>query len=174
MLDVAMERALQINPMRSDEGGPIWNVHYQIVRNLAEGKLHKFLSLNCNLVLIGHWNVKTDMKTGAIVSIDPMLTGQLSTKVPGYFDEVYAAMTKTGPNGKPSYILRTVPHGFYKARSTISGPWRLMPAEIPNNYISLLEAIKEAKVKEVELRKQFRESSQEEIQRILNEENEEN
>lgn len=167
MLDVAMERALQLNPMRSEEGGPIWNVHYQIVRNLVEGKLHKFLSFNCNLVLIGHWNVKTDMKTGAIVSIDPMLTGQLSTKVPGYFDEVYAALTKTGQGGKTEYILRTVPYGYYKARSTISGPWRLMPAEIPNNYVSLLNAIKEAKDKEVELKKQFREDHDQAIKEIL-------
>lgn len=154
MTDVAMERALQIDPRRSDEGGPIWNVHYQIVRNIVEGKLHKFLEINANLVLIGHWKADIDSKTGALLSIDPMLTGQLSVKVPGYFDEVYAAATKTGQSGT-QFILRTVPRGLYKARSTISGPYRLLPEEIPNNYFSLVDAIRQAKEKEVEKRKEF-------------------
>ena len=155
MTDVAMERALQIDPRRSDEGGPIWNVHYQIVRNLVEGKLHKLLEIKCNILLIGHWKTETDSKTGAILSIDPMLTGQLSTKVPGYFDEVYAAATKTGQDGT-AYILRTVPRGLYKARSTISGPFRLLPDELPNNYFALVSAMRSAKAKEVEHKDTFR------------------
>ena len=154
MTDVAMERALQIDPRRSDEGGPIWNVHYQIVRNLVEGKLHKLLTLNCNIILIGHWKTEIDSKSGAILSIDPLLTGQLSTKVPGYFDEVYAAATKTGQSGT-QYILRTVPRGLYKARSTISGPYRLLPEELPNNYFALMSAMREAKGKEVEHKSNF-------------------
>ena len=159
LTDVAMERALQIDPRRSDEGGPIWNVHYQIVRNLVEGKLHKLLTMKAHIILIGHWKVETDSKTGAILSIDPLLTGQLSTKVPGYFDEVYCAATKTGQNGT-RYILRTVPRGLYKARSTISGPFRLLPDEIDNNFFSLMSAIKEAKEKEVEKKQQFREAQE--------------
>jgi hypothetical protein len=159
MTDVAMERALQIDPRRSDEGGPIWNVHYQIVRNLVEGKLHKLLTFKCNIVLIGHWKVDIDAKTGAVLSIDPMLTGQLSTKVPGYFDEVYCAATKTGEKGT-QYILRTVPRGMYKARSTISGPYRLLPDELPNNYVSLISAMRKAKEKEVELKAKYIEQQQ--------------
>ena len=165
LTDVAMERALQIDPRRSDEGGPIWNVHYQIVRNLVEGKLHKLLTIKANIVLIGHWKVDTDSKTGAILSIDPMLTGQLSVKVPGYFDEVYAAATKTGQSGT-KYVLRTVPRGLYKARSTVSGPYRLLPEELPNNYFALMSAMREAKGKEVELKEQFRQK-QEELMREL-------
>lgn len=154
LTDVAMERALQLDPRRSDEGGPIWNVHFQIVRNLVEGKLHKLLSMQCHVILIGHWNMKIDAKTGAILSIDPMLTGQLSTKVPGYFDEVYCAATKSGESGT-QYILRTVPRGLYKARSTVSGPFRLLPDEIPNNYPALAKAMQEAKEKEVEKKAAF-------------------
>lgn len=160
MTDVAMERALQIDPRRSDEGGPIWNVHYQIVRNLVEGKLHKLLTINANIVLIGHWKTEIDSKTGAILSIDPLLTGQLSTKVPGYFDEVYAAATKTGQNGT-QYILRTVPRGLYKARSTISGPYKLLPEEIPNNFFALVTAMREAKRKEADLKEDFRKKQEE-------------
>src|SRR4030042_5984789 len=161
LTDIAMERALQIDPRRSDEGGPIWNVHYQIVRNLVEGKLHKLLSMKCNIILIGHWKTELDAKTGAILSIDPLLTGQLSTKVPGYFDEVYCAATKTGSDGRPQYILRTIPRGMYKARSTVSGPYRLLPDEIPNNYISLISAMRKAKEKEVDLKAEFIKKQQE-------------
>lgn len=152
MTDCAMERALQIDPRRSDEGGPIWNVHYQIVRNLMEGKLHKLLTFKCNMVLLGHWKTELDAKTGAILSIDPMLTGQLSTKVPGYFDEVYCSFSKNTQKGL-EYYIRTVPRGYYKARSTISGPNRLLPDEIPNNFTALIDAMKKGKEREAELKK---------------------
>lgn len=146
MTDAAMERALQLDPKRSEEGGPIWNVHYQIVKNLMEPKLHTIMRFPCNIVMNGHWKVETDSKTGAILKIDPLLTGQLSAKVPGYFDEVYAAFSKN-INGKTKYILRLINRGFYKARSRISGPMRMLPDEIPNDYSALLEAIKEGQVK---------------------------
>ena len=55
MTDIAMERALQLDPKRTDEGGPIWNVHYQIVKNLMEPKLHAIMRLPCNIVMNGHW-----------------------------------------------------------------------------------------------------------------------
>jgi len=143
MTDTAMERALMLDPKRSSEGGPIWNVHYQIVKNLMEPKLHAVLSLPCNVIIIGHWNIKTDQKTGNIISIDPMLTGQLSVKVPGYFDEVYAHFTGM-KEGKERFYFRTVPMQMYKARSTVSGPNRLLPDEIDNNYEALMLHVRKA------------------------------
>jgi len=147
MTDIAMERALQLDPKRTDEGGPLWNVHYQIVKNLMEPKLHALMRLPCNVVMNGHWKVTTDQKTGAILSVDPLLTGQLAEKVPGYFDEVYASFVKT-VNGQPKYTIRLVTKGFYKARSRISGPARLLPDELPNDYNELRKAINKAKEKE--------------------------
>lgn len=147
MTDCAMARALQIDPKRSPEGGPIWNVHYQIVRNLMEPKLREILSWPCNIVYTGHWNIKLDPKTGDIVSVDPLLTGQLSQKLPGYFDEVYTAFTKMR-QGKEQYIIRTATRGYFKARSRISGVLRLLPDEMPNDYNVLLKHTKEAMVKE--------------------------
>ena len=166
MTDVAMERALQIDPKRSAEGGPIWNVHYMIVRNLVGPRLHNLLTFPCNIVVCGHWKVETDQKTGAIISVDPLLTGQLSAKVPGYFDEIYTAFTKM-KEGKERYFLRTVTRGFYKARSRLSGPYRLLPDEINNNYPALLKhmndgARREEEIKEdreMVLKKQFEEES---------------
>lgn len=151
MTDCAMARALQIDPKRSAEGGPIWNVHYQIVKNLMEPKLREIMSWPWNVVYTGHWNVQTDPKTGNIVSVDPLLTGQLSQKLPGYFDEVYTAFTKL-KQGKEQYIIRTATRGHYKARSRISGKYRLLPDEIPNDYKDLLNYMKEAQVKEKNIR----------------------
>ena len=151
MQDAAMARALQIDPKRSAEGGPIWNVHFQIVKNLMEPKLREILTWPCNIVYTGHWNVKIDNKTGNIVSVDPLLTGQLSAKLPGYFDEVYTAFTKL-VQGKEQYIIRTATRGYYKARSRISGIYRLLPDEIDNNYGELLKYMKEAEEKEKEIR----------------------
>ena len=153
MTDTAMERALQIDPKRSATNGPLWNVHYQIVKNLLEPKLHTILSFPCHVVVIGHWDIVLDSNTGGIISIDPLLTGNLSTKVPGYFDEVYAFFSEVR-EGKEYYFFRTLARGFYKARSTISGPMRLLPAEIPNNFQALEKHMRAALEKEVNKREE--------------------
>lgn len=138
LTDLAMERALQLDPKRNPSTqGPLWNVHYQIVKNLVEGKLRRLISLNCNLLINSHWKIVTDNETGAIISCEPMLTGMLAAIIPGYFDEVYYAFTKMKA-GKPQYYLRTLPRGFYKARSCFSGKAQILPAEIPNDYNVLL------------------------------------
>ena len=50
MTDLCMEKALQLDSKRSPTGGPIWNVHFGMVKNLMEGRLRQMLNLNCNLV----------------------------------------------------------------------------------------------------------------------------
>jgi len=162
MTDTAMERAMQLDPKRSPEGGPIWNVHYQIVKNLMEPKLHGLLNLPCHVIMLGHWKVTTDQKTGNILSVDPLLTGQLSEKVPGYFNEVYAFFSKV-KEGKDIFYFRTVTQNFFKSRSTISGPRRLLPDEIPNNYVSLKNHIDTAVAKEAEIRRKQDEKTAEEL-----------
>jgi hypothetical protein len=147
MTDTAMERALQLDPKRSPEGGAIWNVHYQIVKNLMEPKLHGILNLPSHVIMLGHWKVQVDQKTGAILSVDPLLTGQLAEKVPGYFDEVYAFFTRV-MQGKDHFYFRTVSQNLYKARSTLSGRFRLLPDEIPNTYDDLKKHIDKALEKE--------------------------
>ena len=156
MTDIAMERSLQLDPKRSATGGPIWNVHYMMVRNLMEGKLRQIINFPCNVIVIAHLNIIQDQETGAVIGVEPLLTGQLSQMVPGYFGEVYCSFTKQVaakvPGGKIEtvYYLRTVPRGHYKARSRLSGVERLLPDEIDNNYESLVAAYKEGmKRKEV-------------------------
>jgi hypothetical protein len=140
LTDMAMERALQLDPKRSTTGGPMWNVHYQMVRNLLEGKLRQIVNLPANIVMIAHLKVVQDQESGAILSTEPSLTGQLATMVPGYFGEVYHAFVKN-VEGKPQFFIRTITRGFYKARSRISGAERLLPDEVPNTYQDLMKAL---------------------------------
>lgn len=140
MTDLAMERALQLDPKRSTSNGPLWNVHYQIVKNLVEGRLRQILNIPANIVVIGHLQIVRDEETGAIIDIQPLLTGQLAVKVPGYFDEVYCAFTKV-KEGKTEYYLRTAPKGLYKARSRISGVEHKLLDEIPNNFAAIQKAL---------------------------------
>jgi hypothetical protein len=156
MNDTAMERAMQIDPKRSDEGGPLWNVHYMIVKNILGPKIRRILSWPCNIVFCGHWNIKTDPKNGNILSIDPILTGDLSDKIPGYFDEVYAADSGK-KDGKDVFFVRTTSWGHYRARSTISGKLQLLPAKIPNDYAAVIHYAKRAN----ELEKIFKEQGKE-------------
>lgn len=140
MTDLAMERALQLDPKRSPSNGPLWNVHYQITKNLIEGRLRQILNIPANIVVIGHLQVVRDEETGSIIDIQPLLTGQLAVKVPGYFDEVYCAFTRV-KEGKTEYYLRTAPRGLYKARSRISGVEHRLPDEIPNDFSALTKAL---------------------------------
>ena len=140
MADIAMERAMQLDPKRGPDEGPIWNVHYQIVKNLMEAKLHKILTFNANVIFNGHWKLQFDSKTGAIIGADPMLTGQLAVKIPGYFDEVYWCQAVTA-GGKTNHWMHLVTKGHYKARSLLSGPQRLLPDKLPNDYENLRKAI---------------------------------
>ena len=146
MTDTSMERALQLDPKRSVTGGPIWNVHYAMVKNLMEGKLRQIRDFPCNIVLIVHLHIQRDEETGAIIGIDPLLTGQLSEMVPGKFGEVYCCFTrqvaskKVGDPPTTQYYMRTVPRGHYKARSRLSGVERLLPDEIGNSFQALTEA----------------------------------
>jgi hypothetical protein len=140
-MDIAMERAMQLDPKRSPTGGPIWNVHYMMVRHLLEGKMRQLINLNCNLVIIAHMDVIKDEETGAVLEVKPLLTGQLSIRAPGYFDEVYFTSTrKSGDNIQ--WLIQTVPIGFKNARSRLSGKARLLPDFLPNNYQELVKHLK--------------------------------
>jgi hypothetical protein len=132
---IAMERALQIDPKRSSTDGPLWNVHYAMVKNLVEGQLRKILNLSAYayIVVIGHLHIVVDNDTGAIIRIEPLLPGALSENFPGNFGEVYCAFSRK-KEGKTVYYLRTAPKGFYRARSRVSGTEGLLPEEVPNDF----------------------------------------
>ena len=146
MTDLCMERALQLDPKRSLTGGPVWNSHYMLVRNLMEGRLRQILNFNCNIVFIAHIQINRDEETGNILNVQPMLTGQLGVKVPGYFDELYYHSVKK-EGGDTKWYIQTVPVGWNRARSRLSGRDRLLPDYIENNYTELMNYITGKKVK---------------------------
>lgn len=140
MTDLAMERAMNLDPKRSPSNGPLWNVHYGIVKNLIEGKLRQIIGFNTNLVVTSHIDIVRDEQTGAIVGITPMLTGQLREKIPGAFQEVYYASTKRVQN-KTEWVLQTVPIGYTKARSRLSGIPHKLPDFMPNDYNAVMNLL---------------------------------
>jgi hypothetical protein len=140
MTDLAMERSMQLDPKRSATNGPLWNVHYQMVKNLVEGKLRKIINLPCNIVVIAHLENITNQETGALIGIEPLLTGNLSKRVPGYFSEVYYANVKQ-KDGKNQYLMQTVNKGFYKARSRMRGVEDYLEDYVPNDYNKIMEML---------------------------------
>jgi len=136
MTDVCMERAMQLDIKRSPTGGPLWNVHYQMVKNLMEGRLRQLLNLDCNLVLIAHLDTIKD-EEGAVIGVEPSLTGKLSADVPSYFDEVYYHTVRR-EGGDNKWLVQTVPIGRNHGRSRSSGVERLLPDLVENNYNEIM------------------------------------
>ena len=145
MTDLCMEKAMQLDPKRSATNGPLWNVHYGMVKNLMEGRLRQFLNFSCNLVFIAHLNTIHD-DNGAVIGVEPSLTGQLSADVPSYFDEVYYHSTRK-EGGDTNWYIQTVPIGRNKGRSRASGKERLLPDLIPNDYSEIVAYLTGEKVK---------------------------
>ncbi|MCC7570651.1 ATP-binding protein [Candidatus Micrarchaeota archaeon] len=146
MEDVCMEKALQIDPKRSQTNGPIWNVHYQMVKNLMEGKLRQLINLPCNLVLIAHLDFEKN-ENGQVIGVGPSLTGKLSIDVPSYFDEVYYHTYRKEAGGETKWYVQTVPLGHNHGRSRLSGKGRILPDLIENDYAEVMAYITGKKVK---------------------------
>ena len=136
MTDLAMEKALQLDPKRSPTGGAIWQVHYSMIKNLMEGKLRQFINLNCNLVMIAHLDVIKD-EEGAVIGVEPSLTGKLSADVPSYFSEVYYHSHRK-EDGETKWVIQTIPLGRNHGRSRLSGKERLLPDLVPNDYSEIM------------------------------------
>ena len=132
MSDICMEKALQLDPKRSVTNGPLWNVHYGLVKNLMEGRIRQMLNLDCNLVFIAHLDTIRD-EDGAVIGVEPSLTGKLSADVPSYFDEVYYHTTRR-KGGETEWVVQTVPVGRNHGRSRASGKTRLLPDIMLNEY----------------------------------------
>lgn len=137
--DLAMERALQLSPKRSETGGAIWNVHYPMVKSIVEGKIRRLLSKEGYKCVIAHLNEIKDEDTGAI-TVKPLISGDLAIRIPGYFGEVYYARHSI-INGEHKFVLQTIAQGLYDARSNLSGIQRLLPDLVPNNFSEILKIL---------------------------------
>ena len=149
MESLTMEQALLLDPKRSASQGPLWQVHYALVRNLMEGKLRQIINLNANIVFICHDDIITDKESGAVIKVEPRLPGQLPTVISGYFDEVYFSTTKREPGPdkviRTRYMLQTVTIGLLRARSRLSGVEHLLPDFVDNNYKAVMQHLRKVK-----------------------------
>jgi|AntAceMinimDraft_18_1070375.scaffolds.fasta_scaffold10599_5 hypothetical protein len=151
MSDVCMEKAMQLDPKRSLTGGPLWNVHYGMVKNLMEGRLRQLINIEANLVLIAHLSTIKD-EAGAVIGVEPSLTGQLSSDVPAYFHEVLYH-THRKKDGVTQWVIQTVPIGRNHGRSRLSGKARLLPDILENNYQLYMDYLTGKKKKEVNVKR---------------------
>jgi hypothetical protein len=152
MADVCMEEAMRLDPKRSATGGPIWNVHYAMVKNLMEGRLRQLINLECNLVIIAHLETLKD-EDGNVTGVEPSMTGKLSTDVPAYFSEVYYhSHRKEGSETK--WVVQTIPIGRNHGRSRLSGKARLLPDTVENDYNEIMAYLTGKKRKPVTQRTQ--------------------
>lgn len=148
MTDVCMTQALSLDPKRSPTNGPIWNVHYGLVKNLMEGRLRQLINLECNLVLISHLVVIKDQETGAVIGVEPRMTGDLSITVPSYFSEVYYHTTRKEAGGETKWVMQTIPIGRNHGRSRSSGVERLLPDLVENKYSEVMDYLTGRKKKQ--------------------------
>jgi hypothetical protein len=141
-----MAEALVLDPKRSLANGPLWNVHYQMVRNLVEGFIRQLLRLSrvTNVVVLCHLDFDKDEEKGTIIKAKPLMTGQLSEIIPSLFSEVYYAVIKNKAQEK-EWFIQTVPIGYNRGRSRLSGKELLLGKEIPNEYPKLLEQLQNVK-----------------------------
>ena len=67
MTACAMQMAMQLDPTRSPTGGPVWNKHYGMVKNLVEGYIHRCLNFNDDINFITgfkyRWSIDQDSTT---------------------------------------------------------------------------------------------------------------
>jgi hypothetical protein len=105
-----------------------------------EGMLRQIIGLQCNVIIISHIDIVKDEKTGNILDIAPLLTGQLREKIPGAFQEVYYCTTKR-VGQKTEWLIQTVPIGYTKARSRLSGKAHLLPDFLPNSYDAVMKTL---------------------------------
>jgi len=102
--------------------------HYGVLLREFERLIPGLLTLDMNIVMLGHLTEYKNDDTGVMVR-EVMCDGSFSSRLPIYFDEVY--YTYKGSKGE--FMAQTQNLGGYSCRSQIPG----LPANIPLNYEEL-------------------------------------
>lgn len=130
---IVMNFVLQKNgrPGGIPEAGAGKSSDYVLQMNYIEIALRDFFTLPCNVILTAHPDVSKDDVTGKQF-IGPLVTGQLKTRLPLMFDEMYYLMTSKDAKGEIKRALLTQPDGSAKAKTRIGMKGRLNTFEEPN------------------------------------------
>ena len=97
---------------------------------ILENAMRDFLSLPCDVVLIGHDDVMQDAISGKMFS-SLMITGKLKKRIPLLFDEVYYSTTKVDSKGT-HYYFQTQADSRIQARSRLANKGQLETLEPPD------------------------------------------
>jgi hypothetical protein len=99
-------------------------------QKMIEPIIRQMLNLPCHVIIIAHPDLREDEER-RIKSIGPKVYGQLATKLPLLFNEIYYATTQTVQNGV-DYRLLTRQTGYYRCRSRLSASGQLEMYEAQN------------------------------------------
>lgn len=106
---------------------------YGILKREFERLIPGLLTLNMNIVMLGHVEIMKDDLTGELIR-GVMMDGNFSQKLPIYFEEV----SRSFVDDKGVFLLQTKPDAkFAKIRSQIPG----IPNVVPLKYESLAKRI---------------------------------
>ena len=92
--------------------------HYKSLMNTVEPFISRLTALPCNIIVTAHDDPVTDKATNmSYIGID--MTGQLATRLPGYFNEVWHAELASGarPIDPMTYRLRTRSSNIHRCRT---------------------------------------------------------
>ena len=128
MWDEALMNAILFDRGRKGEPPQLQDYRVEILTVIQYIKIAT--GLPCNFIAIGHQAVDKDEETGRML-VTPMVTGQLKTKLPLLFDEVYVTTVKQSSSGS-QYSLLTQNDGFHMARSRLAAGGLLDKYEDPD------------------------------------------
>ncbi len=104
---------------------------YQLLDKHLSQAIPGLLSLDCNIVMVGHMGVDKDETTGQILR-QTLMPGKFAAKLPIWFEEVYVASVKDG-----KYLLQTQSDSSFKCRTQ-----RGLPKEISSSYAEIIKNTK--------------------------------
>lgn len=108
--------------------GQTCRADYQLLEYWMRYYIQGMLSLNCNVVFVGHSHQDKDETSGAVTN-QLLMPGKFASRIPIYFEEIY--FSKVDQTGK--YMLQTT-----SDHKTLCRTQRKLPKEIQTHYNSIL------------------------------------
>jgi hypothetical protein len=121
---------------------PRFTHDYLPTKTLVKNYILQIMKLPCDFVLTGHIRADKDEVAGTI-RMRLVTIGDLDTKIPALFDEVWIATAKDGAKG-PDYSLLTSPKGIYRDVRTRMGSMKFDQYEKPDVKYLLQKAGRDA------------------------------
>lgn len=113
------------------EAGAGKSSDYVLQMNFMEIAIRDFFTLPCDVIITAHPDVNKDDVTGKMY-VGPLVTGQLKTRLPLLFDELYYLLTSKDAKGEIKRALLTQPDGSAKAKTRLGMKGRFNTFEEPD------------------------------------------